>query len=214
LIRLPVRSSAAISQPFQSAVFVSLEDLVAGLARDIELAAQHRHLLAVEQAGYKSKSFVHLATLLPRHFGLPKGLKCYPCVRKEVLPLSREGHDLTPETTKMKIVLVPLMIFASSTFMAAAWLGHLRIRDKSFWIALALSWSIVLPEYILNVAATRYGYGTYTGAQMAAFHLVSGVVCVALVAYYILGETFSSSQLVGFALLAVGMILILAPASE
>ena len=114
----------------------------------------------------------------------------------------------------MKIVLVPLMIFASATFMAVAWLGHLRIRDKSFWIALAVSWSIVLPEYILNVAATRYGYGTYTGAQMAAFHLAAGVVCVALVAHYMLGETFSASQLIGFALLAVGMALILAPASS
>ena len=81
-----------------------------------------------------------------------------------------------------------------------AWLGHLRIRHYSFWIALALSWGIVLPEYLLNVGATRWGYGTYTGAQMAAFHLCAGVVCVALVSRFVLHETLSGMQLGGFAL--------------
>ena len=105
--------------------------------------------------------------------------------------------------------LVPLMIFASGGFMAVAWLGHLRIRHYGFWIALALSWAIVLPEYVLNVAATRWGIGTYSGAQMASFHLCSGVVCVALVSRFVLGESLSSSQLAGFGLLAAGMALVL-----
>jgi len=114
----------------------------------------------------------------------------------------------------MKLILVPIMIFASGAFMATAWLGHLRIREMSFWIALAMSWAIVLPEYVLNVAATRYGYGTYSGAQMAAFHLASGVVCVAIVSRYILDEKLSSAQIVGFLLLAAGMVLILKPAPD
>jgi hypothetical protein len=109
----------------------------------------------------------------------------------------------------MKLLLVPAMIFLSGAFMAVAWLGHLRIRSYGFWPALALSWTIVLPEYILNVAATRYGYGTFTGAQMASFHLCSGVVCVALVSRYLLGEQLDGRQLVGFALLAAGMFLLL-----
>lgn len=106
-------------------------------------------------------------------------------------------------------LLVPAMIFASGAFMAVAWLGHLRIREKGFWVALLLSWAIVLPEYVLNVLATRYGYGTYSGAQMGMFHLCSGVVCVALVARFVLGEALHSHQLLGMALLAVGMVLIL-----
>ena len=114
----------------------------------------------------------------------------------------------------MQIVLVPLMIFISGAFMAVAWLGHLRIREMGFWIALALSWAIVLPEYVLNVAATRYGYGTYSGAQMAAFHLASGVVCVALVSRFLLNEKMSSSQLIGFVVLGIGMALILRPAAD
>lgn len=114
----------------------------------------------------------------------------------------------------MKIILVPLLIITSGAFMAVAWHGHLRIRHLGFWIALALSWAIVLPEYILNVTATRYGYGTYTGAQMAAFHLTAGVVFVALVSRFVLGERISSSQLIGFVFLALGMLLILRPVAE
>jgi hypothetical protein len=82
LIRLPVRSSTAIGQSLKPAVLVSLKDLVAGLARDIKLATQHSHFLAIEQTRYKSKPFVHFVTLLPRHFGPPQ--------RPEVLPMCPE----------------------------------------------------------------------------------------------------------------------------
>jgi uncharacterized protein len=112
----------------------------------------------------------------------------------------------------MKLFLVPAMIFVSGAFMAIAWLGHLRFREIGFWPALAMSWAIVLPEYVLNVLATRYGYGTFTGAQMASFHLVSGVACVALVSRFLLGEPLGLRQIGGFALLAVAMLLLLKPA--
>jgi uncharacterized protein (DUF486 family) len=109
----------------------------------------------------------------------------------------------------MKAWLVPAMIFVSGGFMAMAWLAHLRIKSLGFFPALAMSWAIVLPEYVLNVAATRYGYGTYTGAQMASFHLTSGVVCVALVSRYVLDEPIGGRHLLGFGLLAIGMALLL-----
>ena len=109
----------------------------------------------------------------------------------------------------MKYVLVPLMIAISGAFMSVAWLGHLRVRHFGFWAALGLSWMIVLPEYVLNVLATRYGYGTFTGYQMASFHLCSGVVCVALVSRFLLGENLEPRHFFGFALLGLGMILLL-----
>ena len=109
----------------------------------------------------------------------------------------------------MKAVLVPVLMFVSSALMALAWLGHLRFRDSiGFWVALAASWVLVLPEYVLNVAATRFGYGTYTGAQMASFHLAFGVVCVALVSHFVLEEHLAPMQLAGFVLLAVATVLI------
>lgn len=109
----------------------------------------------------------------------------------------------------MKAALVPVFMFLSSALMATAWLGHLRFRDQiGFWTALAVSWLMVLPEYVLNVAATRFGYDTYTGAQMASFHLAFGVVCVALVSRFVLDERISMTQMVGFGFLAIAIVLI------
>ena len=109
----------------------------------------------------------------------------------------------------MKAILVPIFMLASSILMATAWLGHLRFRNSiGFWTALGASWLLVLPEYVLNVAATRFGYGTYSGAQMASFHLAFGVVCVALVSRFVLDETLTLSQMAGFVLLAIGIVLI------
>lgn len=109
----------------------------------------------------------------------------------------------------MKAILVPVFMLLSSCLMALAWLGHLRFRnDIGFWTALGVSWLLVLPEYILNVAATRFGYGTYNGAQMASFHLAFGVVCVALVSRFVLGERLAPLQLLGFVLLAAATVLI------
>jgi uncharacterized protein len=111
---------------------------------------------------------------------------------------------------RVKVIVVPVFMLASSVLMATAWLGHLRFRNSiGFWVALGASWLLVLPEYVLNVAATRFGFGTYSGAQMASFHLAGGVVCVALVSHYLLGERLGVKQIVGFALLAVAMVLIM-----
>ena len=110
---------------------------------------------------------------------------------------------------KAALVLVPLFMFLSSCLMALAWLGHLRFQASiSFLTALGVSWLLVLPEYVLNVAATRFGYGNYSGAQMASFHLAFGVVCVGLVSYCVLGERLTPIQLVGFVLLTVSTVLI------
>ena len=109
----------------------------------------------------------------------------------------------------MKAILVPVFMFLSSALMALAWLGHLRFRDQiGFWTALGASWLLVLPEYVLNVAATRFGYGTYSGAQMASLHLAFGVVCVGLVSHFVLDERISVLQALGFVLLAVAIFLI------
>lgn len=108
----------------------------------------------------------------------------------------------------MITVGVPLMLTLSSLLMALAWLGHIRFRDRSFLVALGVSWVLVLPEYVLNVAALRWGHGTFTGGEMAAMNLCSGVVCVALVARYFLGEPLRPRQVAGFVLMAVGVVVV------
>jgi hypothetical protein len=78
LVGLPVGPPTAIGQSFEPGILVTLVDLVAGLARDIELSAEHRHLLAIEQPRHKPQPFIHLVTLLPRHFALPQSAEVLP----------------------------------------------------------------------------------------------------------------------------------------
>jgi uncharacterized protein (DUF486 family) len=110
---------------------------------------------------------------------------------------------------KMKLVLVPLMLSVAGLLMSFAWIGHLKFKTWSFSTALMVSWLFVLPEYILNVYSARWGRDTFSGAQMASFHLCSGVICVALVARLHLGETLRLSQILGFVLMAVSVTLIM-----
>src|SRR6185503_4738152 len=95
LVGVPIRPATAIGEAFEPAVLVAIKDLVAGFTRDIELSAQLRHLLSIEQPRHEPKPLVHLGTLLPRHFAIPrKGQKCYLCVRNEVLPLCRVAQQI------------------------------------------------------------------------------------------------------------------------
>jgi len=71
LIGMSVRPPRAVGQPFQSAAIIAVEDLVAGLARDVEIPADRSHLLAVQQPGDELQPFIHGFTLLPGHFALP-----------------------------------------------------------------------------------------------------------------------------------------------
>jgi hypothetical protein len=49
-IRLAIRPPAAIAERGDAAILVALEDLIAGLPRNLELGAQRRHLFALEQS--------------------------------------------------------------------------------------------------------------------------------------------------------------------
>ena len=108
----------------------------------------------------------------------------------------------------MERYLVPIMLFISSLLMAFAWLGHIKFKHKGYHLALIASWLIVLPEYLLNIAAIRWGHGVFEGSEMAAMNLCSGVFCVALVARCFLGEKLSQKQILGFVLMAVGMVMV------
>jgi hypothetical protein len=50
LVRIPHGPAGAIIQGLLAVLFVAIEDLVAGFARDAEVAAQGRHGLTLQQA--------------------------------------------------------------------------------------------------------------------------------------------------------------------
>ncbi|MEJ6736571.1 MAG: DMT family protein [Flavobacteriales bacterium] len=108
----------------------------------------------------------------------------------------------------MEKYLVPIMLFISSILMAFAWLGHIKFRNRSFLAALTTSWLLVLPEYLINVSAIRWGIGTFQPSEMAAMNLCTGVVCIALVSKFFLGEKLTPSKIIGFILMAVSVLLV------
>ena len=65
---------------------------------DAELAAQGRHLLAFQQAGYEAEAFIHRLTLVPGHLGaLPQMRKCVNHVvgiACDVTPIFRSHLEL------------------------------------------------------------------------------------------------------------------------
>lgn len=117
-------------------------------------------------------------------------------------------HTFEPLTPGSGWWLTPAMLLASSLIMAFAWLGHLLFKEVSFPVAILCAWLLVLPEYALNVAALRRGYRFFSGGQMAAFNLASGVLCVALVSRFALGEPLTPRKVTGFVLMAAAMFLV------
>ena len=108
----------------------------------------------------------------------------------------------------MALYLVPVLLLTSSFLMAFAWLGHIKFRHKGFLIAFICSWLLVLPEYLLNVFDIRWGVEVYKPSEMAAINLCTGVLCVAIVSRFFLGEHLHTRKILGFAFMAVGVVLV------
>jgi uncharacterized protein (DUF486 family) len=59
------------------------------------------------------------------------------------------------------------LLTCSNVFMTFAWYAHLRdLRQRPWYVAALVSWSLALFEYLLQVPANRTGYGTFDIAQL------------------------------------------------
>ena len=93
LVGVPIGAARAIGEPLHPAVAITLQDFVAGLARDRELLAQPRQRFTIQHPRDELHPLVYDVTLLPRHLCSPaKGQKCHPCLQYEMSPLSQEGQ--------------------------------------------------------------------------------------------------------------------------
>ena len=60
----------------------------AGLATYAELSTGHGHLLAFQDTGNKTKSLVHVVSLIPRHLKSPPNAEmCNLCARNKTVPM-------------------------------------------------------------------------------------------------------------------------------
>jgi len=68
----------------------------------------------------------------------------------------------------MRVLLVTTgLLTCSNVFMTVAWYGHLKdLRGKAWYVAVLVSWSIALFEYMFQVPANRIGYTALSLAQL------------------------------------------------
>jgi len=98
-----------------------------------------------------------------------------------------------------------LLLLASNLFMTAAWYGHLRHREASLWVVVAVSWGIAFFEYCLQVPANRIGYNAgFSAAELKTIQEVITLVVFVAFAHVYLQESLRWNVAVGFALIAAG----------
>ena len=85
--------------------------------------------------------------------------------------------------------------------MTFAWYGHLKFKASPLWLAVLASWGIAFFEYVLQVPANRYGYGTLTAYQLKILQeSITLCVFIGFAAFY-LGESLSLRTATSFALI-------------
>lgn len=60
-----------------------------------------------------------------------------------------------------------LLLTLSNVFMTFAWYGHLgSLKDKAWYVAVAVSWGIAFFEYLVQVPANRIGHSAYSMGEL------------------------------------------------
>ncbi len=101
-----------------------------------------------------------------------------------------------------------LLLLASNVFMTFAWYGHLKVEHKPLWLLVIVSLGIAFFEYCLAVPANRIGRAVYSAAELKTMQEVITLVVFAVFSVLYLGEKFTLSHAVGFALIAAGAVFV------
>jgi hypothetical protein len=106
-------------------------------------------------------------------------------------------------------LIAPIGLLAGSNLlMNLAWYGHLKKPGMALWLAVLLSWGIALFEYCLAVPANRIGAQSYSLAELKTVQEILSLFTFVLVAWLLFDQRPGLSQVLGFALIAIGAIFI------
>ncbi len=101
-------------------------------------------------------------------------------------------------------VLTIVLLICSNVFMTFAWYGHLKYKSSPIAVVIMVSWGIAFFEYLLQVPANRYGYGTFNAAQLKTIQEVITLSVFSIFSWVYLGEKLTWQHGVGFAFIALG----------
>ena len=101
-------------------------------------------------------------------------------------------------------VLTIVLLICSNVFMTFAWYGHLKYKSSPIAVVIMVSWGIAFFEYLLQVPANRYGYGTFNAAQLKTIQEVITLSVFSIFSWVYLGEKLTWQHGIGFAFIALG----------
>lgn len=106
-----------------------------------------------------------------------------------------------------------LLLIASNTFMTMAWYGHLKYKSAPLWIAIAASWLIALPEYILQVPANRIGHSQegFSAQQLKIIQEVISISVFVLFSFLYLREAPKLNDWIAFGLILAAVVVMMLP---
>jgi uncharacterized protein (DUF486 family) len=101
------------------------------------------------------------------------------------------------------------LLIGSNIFMTVAWYNHLKHPRWTMLTAIVVSWGIALAEYCLQVPANRLGSerygGPFTTPQLKVMQEAITLVAFAAFSIVILNERPRWTDIVGFALIFLGV---------
>jgi uncharacterized protein len=101
-----------------------------------------------------------------------------------------------------------VLLVGSNLFMTLAWYGHLKFKSVPLVTVVLVSWGIAFVEYCFAVPANRIGSAVYSPAELkTSQEVITLVVFAGFTAVYF-REPLSLAQGAGFALIALGAILV------
>lgn len=104
--------------------------------------------------------------------------------------------------------LAPIVLLVGSNlFMTLAWYGHLKFKSVPLVTVVLVSW-IAFVEYCFAVPANRIGSAVYSPAELKTIQEVITLIVFAGFTAVYFKEPLSLMQGAGFALIALGAILV------
>lgn len=103
-----------------------------------------------------------------------------------------------------------LLLVASNTFMTFAWYYHVKKQAWPLVAAIAISWLIALPEYLLQVPANRLGHhnfgGPFSAPQLKIIQEAVTLCVFGVFSVWVLGEKPRVNELVAFGLIMAAVV--------
>lgn len=109
----------------------------------------------------------------------------------------------------MRGIATIVLLVGSNCFMTWAWYGHLKKSGWTIPVAIAISWLIALPEYVLQVPANRMGHvsqgGPFSAAQLKVLQEAITLLVFMVFAFVVLKERPRVNEYVAFGLIFLGV---------